>query len=337
MRFNRKYASVLKEHQNGRLLNPKKQGQDGQCKNKCIFCFIDQNPKGMRETVYFKDDDAKLSYTQGTYITLTNLTDTDLYSIIKSKIPVNVSVHTLNPELRVQMMKNPSAGESLQKLFKMAESGVPLNCSIVLCKGYNDGEELAKTFDVLSKYDSIKSISAVPVGLTKFRENLVQLEPFTKDDAAEVVRLSQRYEKCYASDEFYLLSGIEIPPGEYYAGYPQFENGVGMVRSFIDDYDGRYANCSVVTGELFAPILRGLVGGDVDVFAVKNNFYGRSITVAGLLTGKDIAEQLCGNVLKEPVYLPAEMFNIDGLTLDGMTAREIGERLSLTTMPLATA
>jgi putative radical SAM enzyme (TIGR03279 family) len=291
----------------------------------------------MRETVYFKDDDAKLSYTQGTYITLTNLTNTDLFSIINGKIPVNVSVHTLNPELRVRMMKNPMAGESLSKLFKMAESGVPLNCSIVLCKGYNDGAELEKTFEVLSKYDSIKSISAVPVGLTKHRENLVQLEPFSREDAAEVVRLSERYAKCYASDEFYLLAGIEIPDEEYYAGYPQFENGVGMVRSFIDEYDGRFTDCSVVTGELFAPILRELVGDDVDVFAVRNEFYGRSITVAGLLTGADVVMQLRGKVVREPLYLPSEMFNVDGLTLDGMTAREIGERLALTTTPLTTA
>lgn len=291
------------------------------CKNKCVFCFIDQLPKGMRDTLYFKDDDSRLSFLQGNYITLTNLSEKDMSQIIRYHLsPINISVHTTNPELRCKMLNNRFAGEALEKLQRFYDAGITMNGQIVLCKGYNDGAELERTIHDLTAYlPYMESVSVVPVGLTKYREGLAKLEPFTKEDAKEVIGIVEKWQKIiyehyhtrmiHASDEWYLTAGLLVPSEENYEGYPQMENGVGMVRMLCDSVDevlageegdDRTVDFSIATGTLAAPILQSQLEKvqqkfpniHVRIYPITNRFFGERITVAGLITAGDLIEQL---------------------------------------------
>ena len=327
------------------------------CRNKCMFCFIDQMPPGMRETLYFKDDDARLSFLQGNYITLTNMSEEDLDRIIRYKLsPINLSVHTTNPNLRCQMLHNRFAGNLLERIRRLAEAGIEMNSQVVLCKGYNDGAELDRTIADLSAFlPSLKSLSVVPVGLTKYREGLVKLEKFTKKEAMEVLiqihgwqeRLlaAQGTRFVFASDEWYMMAEHPIPPASYYEGYGQLENGVGMVRSLAEEVeqalpgipsDGRSHQVSIATGVLAAPVIQKLAelvmqrfpGIQVAVYPIQNEFFGTSITVAGLLTAQDIIAQLSGKPLGKALLLPDVMLR-DGeeVFLDDLTCADVEKAL----------
>lgn len=311
------------------------------CKNKCIFCFIDQLPKGLRPSLYFKDDDSRLSFLFGNYITLTNLTEHEIERVIKMHIsPVNISVHTTNPELRCKMMKNRFAGEALSALYRFAEAGIKLNTQLVLCPGYNDGKELEKTLEDLGAlHPAVQSICAVPVGLTKYREGLEPLVPFNKKTAGAVVDTMERFgdeflkkhgtRLCFPSDEFYLTAGREIPDSSFYEDFLQIENGVGMWASLRDDYlaalddaeaDGKKRSFSIATASLAAPLMEFLMkktaekfpGLDYKIYTIRNDFFGERITVAGLLTGRDIINQLKGQDLKGRLLLPPGVLRSEG-------------------------
>ncbi|MBP3378201.1 MAG: DUF512 domain-containing protein [Clostridia bacterium] len=327
------------------------------CENGCIFCFIDQNPKGMRETIYFKDDDSRLAFLHGNYITLTNLHDEDIDRIIEMHIsPVNVSVHTTNPELRVKMMKNKRAGEVLSYLDRLADAGTVLRGQIVLCRGINDGEELERSMRDLSKYyPKMDSVSVVPAGLTAHRDGLYHLEPFTAEECADVISQVERFNEefgermFFASDEFYISSGTPLPSDEYYGEYTQIENGVGLLTSFEHEFDFMLSTLdedeckvnrkvSVGTGEASYKFICKLVdklkdkcpGLDCKVHMVKNNFFGGQVTVSGLLTGVDIADQLHGSDLGEVLYLPRTSLRAEGdLFLCGMSPAELEEKLGV--------
>lgn len=334
--------------------------KEKRCHNNCIFCFIDQNPKGMRESIYFKDDDSRLSYLFGNYITLTNLTEKDVDRIIKMHIsPVNVSVHTMNSDLRVKMMKNKNAGKCLDYLKRFADAGVSINSQLVLCPGINDGDELRYSLEKLSElYPAIESIAAVPVGVTKHRDGLFEMPEYNKNTASEVIDIIEEYgnkfiEKfgkrlVYASDEFFLKAEREIPESDYYEEYPQIENGVGMWRDFSDDFMSLLEKCcadnkkidpvSLVTGKAAYPLIKTLanevkmVYNDVDikVHLIKNNFFGESITVAGLLTGKDIIDQLKEQPYNKKIIIPSVMLRSEGdLFLDGTAKEDIENELSV--------
>ena len=307
------------------------------CSNKCIFCFIDQMPPGMRETLYFKDDDSRLSFLQGNYITLTNMKDKDIERIIRFHLaPINISVQTMNPELRCKMLHNRFAGEALKKIDRLYEAGTEMNGQIVLCRGVNDGNELAYTIEQLSKYAPVmQSVSVVPVGLSKYREGLYPLEPFTKEDACEVIDLIEKWQKInyerhgihfiHASDEWYILAEREMPEEGRYDGYIQLENGVGMLRLLHEEVmdaldektdDGKEEELSIATGRLPYPYLDTLVkeimkvypGRKVHIYPIRNDFFGEKITVAGLITGQDLIAQLKDKPLGDRLILPAEMF-----------------------------
>ncbi len=327
------------------------------CENGCIFCFIDQNPRGMRETIYFKDDDSRLAFLHGNYITLTNLHERDIDRIIEMHIsPVNVSVHTTNPELRVMMMKNKRSGEVLSYLDKLAEAGITLRGQIVLCRGINDGEELERTMSDLSKYyPKMDSVSVVPAGLTAHREGLYYLEPFTADECADVIRQIDEYNKTlpatmfYASDEFYVKSGVPLPDCDYYGEFTQIENGVGLLSSFGEEFDAMLRNIdddeftdertvSVATGEAAYDFIKSLAdrlearfnGFKCNVYPIKNKFFGGEVTVTGLLTGRDIAEQLAGAQLGDTLYLSRVTLRAEGdLFLCGMSPDELSDRLGV--------
>lgn len=303
------------------------------CRNKCVFCFIDQMPPGMRDTLYFKDDDARLSFLQGNYITLTNMSEEDLDRIIFYKLsPINVSVHTTNRELRKKMLLNRFAGDAIDKLEKLYENQIYMNSQIVLCKGYNDGVELDKTIGDLAKMQPyMQSLSVVPVGLTKYREGLAALSKFSKEDANQVIDQVEAWQKklleehgtrfVHLSDEWYLTAERPIPTEEYYEGYGQIENGVGMIRSLVDEVkaalsdatgDERKKKISLATGVLAAPIIQDMVklinekypNIDATVYTIENEFFGKDITVAGLLTGQDIIKQLKEKELGSYLILP---------------------------------
>lgn len=327
------------------------------CRNKCIFCFIDQMPKGMRETLYFKDDDARLSFLQGNYITLTNLSEKDMERIIFYRLsPINISVHTTNPQLRCRMLNNRFAGEALDKIRRFYEAGLTMNGQIVLCKGYNDGAELERTICDLTAYlPLMQSVSVVPIGMTKFREGLAPVEPFTKDDAKAVLDTIHKWQNkiykqhgtrmIHASDEWYLLAGEEIPAEESYEGFLQLENGVGMVRSMKDDMDAllseypgddRRLRATLVTGVLAAPVILEQVEKiqkkfpniAAEVVPIVNHFFGESITVAGLLTAQDIIAQLSGKELGEFLVLPDVLLKSGTeLLLDDLTVSDIENAL----------
>ena len=333
------------------------------CKNGCIFCFIDQNPKGLRESLYFKDDDSRLSFIHGNYVTLTNMTQNDVDRIIKMRMsPINISVHTTNPELRVKMMKNKRSGEVLKYLNDFANAGLSMCAQIVLCKGINDGEELLRSMsDLANLYPSVSSVAIVPAGLTKFREGLYPLTDFTPDEASEVIDMinkvgDEHKEKYgtrlfYAADEFYLKSSREIPDSDYYEDYPQLENGVGMIRSFSDEFEsavmlasddrdcvGRERTVSLVTGAASYDMIKSEVssltnicpGITVNIYEIINNFFGTSITVSGLLTGKDIYEQLQDKPLGDELLIPGNCLRAgEEVFLCGMTVEELSEKLGV--------
>lgn len=311
------------------------------CHNKCIFCFIDQMPKGMRETLYFKDDDSRLSFLQGNYVTLTNLSEHDVSRIIEYHLsPINISFQTMNPSLRCMMLNNRFAGEALKIVDRLYEGGIEMNGQIVLCKGINDGKELDDSIRKLTKYlPLLKSVSVVPVGLSKYREGLYPLKPFTKEDAVEVLALIHRWQETlyakhglhfiHASDEWYILAGQELPEEARYDGYLQLENGVGMGRLLLTEFADAYARLSqaVLGGEiaLKRPLTISMATGKLAyryiremadqmealfplltilVYAIRNDFFGEMITVSGLLTGQDLIAQLTGKELGESLFLP---------------------------------
>lgn len=323
------------------------------CKNGCIFCFIDQNPPGMRDTVYFKDDDSRLSFLHGNYVTLTNMTDADVDRILTMRFsPVNISVHTTNPDLRVKMMKNRRAGEVLSYLDRLYEGNIRMCGQIVLCRGINDADELRRTLTDLSRYFPVmSSVSVIPAGLTAHRDGLYPLSDFTPAQAAEVIDLVETFaahmkegygsRMFFLADEFYLKAGRPIPPASYYEEYEQLENGVGMLRSFEDSFrmgleDAPAADrlpysrtVSVATGEAAYPLLSKLCERlsekysnlQINVYKIINNFFGTSITVAGLMTGRDLREQLLDKPLGDELLLPR-------------SALRAGEDVFLCDMPL---
>lgn len=329
------------------------------CENKCIFCFIDQNPKGMRESIYFKDDDSRLSFLHGNYITLTNLHDEDIDRIIEMRIsPVNISVHTTNPELRVKMMKNKRSGEVLKYIKRLSDAGIKLRGQIVLCKGINDGAELDRTMnDLYQYYPQLDSVSVVPAGLTKFREGLYELSPFNGDECAEIIKQVNEFgDMCkyhcgervfFASDEFYIKSGTPLPDYDYWEEFTQIENGVGMLSSFMHEFDialktlsddekSVCRDVSVATGEASYGMINELVSKlssmcpnvIISVYPIKNDFFGGEVTVSGLMTGRDIAAQLAGCHLGDALYLPKTVLRSEGdLFLCGMTPEELSNTL----------
>jgi putative radical SAM enzyme (TIGR03279 family) len=329
------------------------------CRNRCIFCFIDQMPKGMRETLYFKDDDSRLSFLQGNYITLTNMSEKDLDRIIRFHLaPVNISFHTTNPQLRCKMLNNRFAGEALQKVDRLFEAGIEMNGQIVLCKGINDREELCRSLKDLERYiPCLQSVSVVPVGLTRYREGLYPLEPFEKEDAKEVLALIHQVQEeamakygrhfVHASDEWYLLAEEPLPEEERYDGYLQLENGVGMLRLFINQVrqalkersaDTEEREVSLATGLLAAPVLRQLCkeiqgkfpGLLVRVYPVRNFFFGERITVSGLLTGQDLLTQLRDRPLGRRLLLPCNMLRSgERVFLDDKTVEDLERELSI--------
>lgn len=331
--------------------------KERRCKNKCIFCFIDQNPEGMRESIYFKDDDSRLSFLFGNYITLTNLSERDVEKIIEMHIsPVNVSVHTMNKELRVQMMKNKNAGESLGILRRLADNGIAINTQLVLCPGINDGEELRYSLDELEKLcPSLQSIACVPVGVTMHREGLFEMPQYSEKTAAEVIDIVSEYgdkfkEKygtrlVYAADEFYLKAKRELPDGEYYETYCQIENGVGMWTSLKEEFISEIetsdekdpqTRLSVATGAAAYPLIKELAEifekkynkSKIDVYEIKNDFFGHSITVAGLVTGGDLINQLRYKPLSKSLAIPSVMLRSEGdLFLDGVSTEDVEKEL----------
>lgn len=344
------------------------------CTNKCMFCFIDQMPPGMRETLYFKDDDSRLSFLQGNYVTLTNMKDKDLERIIQYKLaPINISVHTTNPKLRCKMLHNRFAGEALKKIDRLYEAGIQMNGQIVLCKGENDKEELERTLRDLSKYlPYMESLSVVPVGITKYREGLYPLEPFTKEDAIEVIATVEKWQKIcmkehdmhfvQASDEWYLLAGLPLPEEERYDGYLQLENGVGMLRLLINEFEdalNEYRNdakakteameyledecggvhkVTIATGKLAGPFIKELAekfmkefkGYEVEVVEIRNEFFGERITVSGLITAQDMVAQLKGRNLGNAVAIPCNMLRMgENVFLDDQTAEDVENALQV--------
>lgn len=352
------YEDLGIEFENSLMDAPKR------CKNKCIFCFIDQLPKGMRETVYFKDDDARLSFLQGNYITLTNLTERDISRIIQMRIsPVNVSVHTTDSELRRMMLGNRHAGEVYEIMQRLAQNQISMNCQIVLCPGINDGAELDRTIrDLAALHPYVGSVSAVPVGLTAYREGLYPLKSYNKASARALIRQVESWQEklrqqcgsalIYLSDEFYLMAGVLFPPEEAYEGFPQLDNGVGLIPSMEAEFTQalseltvkKYsAQVSIATGELAYPFIKGLVErlcAQVDslsirVYAIKNNFFGGGVTVSGLVCACDIAEQLAGQELGKELFIPAAMLRADDdVFLDDVSLQELEQKLNVPITPV---
>ena len=329
------------------------------CYNKCIFCFIDQMPKGMRDTLYFKDDDSRLSFLQGNYVTLTNMSSHDIERIIRYRLePINISFQTTNPELRCRMLHNRFAGEALKKVDMLYQGGIEMNGQIVLCKGVNDGDELERSIRDLTSYlPLLKSVSVVPVGLTKFRSGLYPLDPFTKEDAREVLDVIHRWqEKIYqeygihfihAGDEWYLLAGEEVPGEERYDGYLQLENGVGMLRLLFNEFaegydaltgDDRRDELSIATGKLAYPYLCKMAekitekfpGVRIHVYCIRNDFFGERITVSGLITGQDLMAQLKERELGRRLLIPCNMLKTDeDVFLDDFTVEQVSGALQV--------
>ena len=332
------------------------------CRNKCVFCFIDQLPKGMRDTLYFKDDDARLSFLQGNYITTTNMTERDIERIIEMHIsPINISVHTTNPELRVKMMKNPAAVELMPIMRRFAKAGIHMNCQLVICKGLNDGEELDRSMRELGQlYPMVDSVSVVPAGLTCHREGLYPLQVHSPEECKEIVCQVSSFgdafkEKngtrlIYCGDELFVKAGLAIPDADYYESYPQIENGVGLMRSMEDEFEDELAyvesdydlskprRVSVITGmaahEYIVKLANALMakseGLTIMVYPIQNDFFGHNITVAGLLCGCDMKAQLTGKDLGERLVIPAVTLRAArDVFLDGMTPEELGRELGV--------
>ena len=328
------------------------------CSNNCVFCFIDQMPPGMRETLYFKDDDARLSFLQGNYVTLTNLKQEDIDRIIKMKLNINVSVHTTNPELRVKMMKNRFAGEKLKFIRQLAENGIKLNCQVVCCPGLNDGDELRRTLSDLGKLmPNITSMAVVPVGVTRFRDGLYPLTTFDKKTAGDTIDIIAEYQNeflrrygtrtVYPSDEFFLIAERDIPTTEFYEDYSQYENGVGMLRSLMDEFDnaikiaewdGKERHVTIATGYSPYPIICQLAKKaekafphlKCDVVRIRNDFFGETITVTGLITAQDLIAQLKGKNLGDQLLISSAMLRRDSdIFLDDMTISDVENELGV--------
>ncbi|MFR8530952.1 MAG: DUF512 domain-containing protein, partial [Anaeromassilibacillus sp.] len=333
--------------------------QQHSCTNRCIFCFIDQLPKGLRKSLYFKDDDSRLSFLFGNYVTLTNLKEREVDRIIKMHIsPINISVHTTNPELRVKMMGNRFAGKSLDILYRFAKAGIKLNCQIVLCRDINDGEELDRTLkDLTSLWPSVQSVAVVPLGLTKYRQGLYPLTGYDSETAQAVVRQLERWGDrceqkygqriCYAADEFYLKAQLPIPPAPFYGDFDQLENGVGLMASlkqeFLDALEDFVPPASarkvtLATGVAAHPFLDTLLDElrqrchnlTCNVVPIVNDFFGDTITVAGLVTGGDLLKQLQGRELGDALLLPDVMLRREGdIFLDDVSLEELSEALQI--------
>lgn len=340
------------------------------CKNGCVFCFVDQLPKGMRDSLYFKDDDSRLSFLFGNYVTLTNLSEHEIERIISMHIsPINISVHTMNPELRVKMMKNKHAGESLSIIKRLADAGIKINAQLVLCPGINDGEELRYSINELAKlYPSVQSVACVPVGLTKFRDGLAELKPYTPKTAGETIDIiedfSNEFKKqngirlVYPADEFFIMAQREMPTEEYYDDYPQIDNGVGLWTSLKDEFLYELDNCNVeplhkelslATGAAAYPLMKELCEETekkfnikINVYEIINHYFGENITVAGLLTGQDLLGQLKGKKLGEALLIPLVM-TIDYTShstdknkfLDDITLKQAEKELAIPLVPTA--
>ncbi len=335
------------------------------CRNKCVFCFIDQLPKGMRETLYFKDDDSRLSFLQGNFVTLTNMSEEDINNIIKYRIsPINISVHTTNPELRKTMIKNKFAGNLYSIMERLAEAQIQMNCQIVLCPGYNDKEELERTVSDLTKlYPYVNSAAAVPVGITKHREHLPNLEIFNEKTAGETIdqvdKLQKKYLKelgtrfIFLSDEFYIMANRKLLDYDEYEGFIQFENGVGMISKFereikdylenlSEDHKSKIKKVSIATGhsayefmcEMAKCIMEKCPNVQIDVYKIINNFFGDTITVSGLVTATDIIDQLKDKNLGETLYIPRSMLKADEeIFLDNITLENLSNIMGLEVVP----
>ena len=330
------------------------------CSNKCIFCFIDQMPPGMRKTLYFKDDDARLSFLQGNYVTLTNMSEKDIERIIKYNLsPINISFHTTNPELRCMMLNNRFAGKALEKAKRFYEAGLVMNGQIVLCKGVNDKDELERTISDLYEYlPYLQSVSIVPVGVTKYRDGLYKMDAWEKEDAEYLIDQVEKWQKkayaqyglhfVHASDEWYINANRQLPEAERYDGYLQIANGVGTMRSMIDEFEEELDNfkefkeneerVTVVCGELPYTYIKMMADKlmndhphkEINVVPVKNRFFGESITVTGLLTGQDIVYALKNINLGNRVLLSENILKADEeIFLDDMTLNEFKEVLQV--------
>lgn len=333
------------------------------CRNKCIFCFIDQLPKGMRESLYFKDDDSRLSFLFGNYITLTNITEHEIDRIIKMHIsPINVSVHTTNPELRCKMMNNRFAGDTLKYLKRFADAGITLNCQIVSCPGINDGDELVRTLTDLENL-GVNMTAIVPVGLTRYRENLYPLVPYNKETAGQTIDIIEKMgDECvkkhgrrifFPGDEFYLLAEREIPSPEFYEDFSALEDGIGMIAYLTDDVgwkleelDADESLCHKVTiacGEGVFPYMKRIMSMINEKFpnitintrAIKNNFFGGGVNVSGLVTGGDLIDQLRGDDLGDRLIIPSSMLRFENdLFLDDVSTDDVERELNITLIPI---
>ncbi len=325
------------------------------CLNKCVFCFIDQLPPNMRESCYFKDDDYRLSFLQGNYVTLTNLSDRELDRIIAYNLPrINVSVHTTNPELRKKMLNNKNAGKIMEQLEKLARGGLNINCQIVLCPGYNDGDELERTIADLGRLCcEIESVSVVPVGISDFREGLPEMKPFTMDMAKAVIAQIEKWQKkfrhkigtnfVYLSDEFYITAKLPLPKAEEYYDFPQIENGVGLCASLAEEFNQAFENCrdktvktekSIATGVISYDFIKSLTdkldGKPVHVYKIENDFFGHNITVTGLITGGDLINQLKDKKLGEALIISKSMLRHDeNIFLDNVTIEDVKHELGI--------
>ena len=334
------------------------------CRNKCIFCFIDQLPKGLRSSLYFKDDDSRLSFLFGNYITLTNITEHEVDRIIKMHIsPINISVHTTNPELRVKMMNNKNAGKALDIIYRFNEAGIKLNCQLVLVPDFNDGEELRRSLEDLTALENVECIAAVPVGLTKYREGLCEISPFDKKKAEETLRILEEFgeetlkkygeRRVFGADEFYILAERKLPDADFYEEFLQLENGVGLVPLLLSESDEAISLCdyilkekrniTIATGESAYPFIKAIVDKTekkwdnlkCNVVAVKNNFFGGHINVAGLITATDLEEQLKGKDLGEELLIPSVMLRDGGdMFLDSVTLEELSQKLNIKITPV---
>lgn len=333
------------------------------CRNKCIFCFIDQLPKGMRESLYFKDDDSRLSFLFGNYITLTNITEHEIDRIIKMHIsPINVSVHTTNPELRCKMMNNRFAGDTLKYLKRFADAGITLNCQIVSCPGINDGDELVRTLTDLENL-GVNMTAIVPVGLTRYRENLYPLVPYNKETAGQTIDIIEKMgDECvkkhgrrifFPGDEFYLLAEREIPSPEFYEDFSALEDGIGMIAYLTDDVgwkleelDADESICHKVTiacGEGVFPYMKRIMSMINEKFpnitintrAIKNNFFGGGVNVSGLVTGGDLIDQLRGDDIGDRLIIPSSMLRFENdLFLDDVSTDDVEREFGVTLVPV---
>lgn len=328
------------------------------CKNKCIFCFIDQLPKGMRKSLYFKDDDSRLSFLFGNYITLTNLSDHEIDRIISMHIsPINVSVHTTNKDLRIRMMRNPKAGNSLGILNRLVENGIKINCQLVMCRGINDGKELENTLNDLKNLgDSVECISVVPVGITKFRDDLYPLQSYDQESSKEIIDIVTKFQQrffnkygrkvVFAADEFYLKAKEPLPTAEFYEDFDQLENGVGMLSLMKQEFKDALNEvgnidikkditlaCGVAAYDTFCELSNELHNKfpniNLRVVKVVNDFFGHEITVSGLITGTDLIKTLKKEGVDKDLFITSSMLNHDGtMFLDNMTIEDIEKELN---------